>query len=1003
MNSAFYVSALEDQTDGEFIVTVEGTDPLGHARSLSRSFVLDRTPPTPDMESGEEWTSDTPFAWVGTVLDTSAVEGAPNSGVTSIVVQHDTDVPVSEIIPSWDPETGAVEALVDLQEGSNSLTLVALDGVGNTEQAFRTIQLDTTPPVLSLDVPQEDAWSASPILTATGSVSDSGVGLDTLVLAVGGGDDSAITVNVSDEEFSTALPPADVAVGDTFTVQATATDLLGNAVTVERVVGYDPIQPEPPAVVTAGEESVLQIFRPEFALLVVPPGSNLATFEFQATDTGGSGIALLRAVPAGHDVTSEAAVDGLPEGSATPIGQGVSLALPVSPANASNLPESWEVHARDHAGNWSPSSTAVHVMVDTLAPLVVLQSGDPEAWIGQGSLGMPIPYAVTDSAGEGGWPGSGIVGIQMRLCPLPEGSVDWVCTAAESLELLDVPDGNTPPHELSNTFSVGIPPSEGTYLVQLFVTDLHGNGGLEVPAASIPVHRDETPPLVKFVTSSMVQQAPGYYDLSKTPSDEFPEPSAEWAESETVKIHESSGLDIPPSGYSHDCGTLKMFPFLMTPPNEDLASYQEGAHVKLELTDNSQDVSENGGFTATAHFLFTPEDAAHPEANTSGHPMIHNGLSDWLIPIRGKQFWNTITEPDDDSPLPIGVKLDVVDPAGNAWTGEVLFDIEVTSPKLHNLPVPVTDIEFADGTPMSIESMNVHEAFGMDGEPLVVARFWARNHFPIARTLDLAGFSSTNQSFATLKATGRRTYLGKGEANAFQTFVAESFCSTSSQIQDKSAGCFHVTEGTMSTAPPPNSGCNQEAGTSYPVQAEETASPSDILSNFSKELTPPVWKNLTTGEVFTTTSTGSVVLEPETSYEIIFLGDFGWQECLVAPPATLSKLGATTTDYFFTGEGECSSDEPGLLATMDDHAICYIPEKQFGFEIIPDQAFIRSFVPVLESMELHVSLLLPFHSALQGANQEKTIEQGGSFFFYTSSQAPPTIVHPAFPGENLPL
>ena len=54
MNSAFYVSALEDQTDGEFIVTVEGTDPLGHARSLSRSFVLDRPPPTPDMERGQE-------------------------------------------------------------------------------------------------------------------------------------------------------------------------------------------------------------------------------------------------------------------------------------------------------------------------------------------------------------------------------------------------------------------------------------------------------------------------------------------------------------------------------------------------------------------------------------------------------------------------------------------------------------------------------------------------------------------------------------------------------------------------------------------------------------------------------------------------------------------------------------------------------------------------------------------------------------------------------------
>ena len=86
---------------------------------------------------------------------------------------------------------------------------------------------------------------------------------------------------------------------------------------------------------------------------------------------------------------------------------------------------------------------------------------------------------------------------------------------------------------------------------------------------------------------------------------------------------------------------------------------------------------------------------------------------------------------------------------------------------------------------------------------------------------------------------------------------------------------------------------------------------------------------------------------------------------------------------------------------MDDHAICYIPEKQFGLEIIPDQSFIRSFVPVLESIELDVNLAWAFYSALTGANLDTTLENASSFVSFTTF--PPTIDHPEFPGDNLPF
>ncbi|GFO57426.1 hypothetical protein GMSM_44330 [Geomonas sp. Red276] len=120
-----------------------------------------------------------------------------------------------------------------LQQGSNTITVTAIDNVDKQTSATFSVILDTSAPLLTVVIPADNSVTAQSSVTVTGTVSETG----TVQATVNGG--SPQLASITGTDFSVTV---NLATG-TNTVVVTGADLAGNTSTVKRTIILDNTTP----------------------------------------------------------------------------------------------------------------------------------------------------------------------------------------------------------------------------------------------------------------------------------------------------------------------------------------------------------------------------------------------------------------------------------------------------------------------------------------------------------------------------------------------------------------------------------------------------------------------------------------------------------------------------------------------------------------------------------------------------------------------------------------
>jgi hypothetical protein len=170
----------------------------------------------------------------GTVSDVSGVVG---------LAINNAAVPVNN---------GNFSYAVMLREGGNSITTIATDTLGNITTDSRTINLDTSAPVLNISVPADNSKTAQALINISGTVSETSV--------------VTVTVNMGAPQNASVLGntySASVNLASGFnTISFMATDQAGNTSSTVRTVIYDNTKPSlaitsPSQDITTAENSII--------------------------------------------------------------------------------------------------------------------------------------------------------------------------------------------------------------------------------------------------------------------------------------------------------------------------------------------------------------------------------------------------------------------------------------------------------------------------------------------------------------------------------------------------------------------------------------------------------------------------------------------------------------------------------------------------------------------------------------------------------------------------
>ncbi|MCK4970466.1 MAG: hypothetical protein KAS77_08065, partial [Thermoplasmata archaeon] len=150
--------------EGPNVIKVEARDLAGNARLILRNVTLDTNPPPLYIDAPpDHYLTNDPML---TVL------GRSEPGATISVGPYNTTV----------GSDGGVSLEVELDEGSNLLEVTARDPAGNPSIVFRTVRLDTTPPSVTIDEPEEGLLTKDDQVKVAGMVEEE----EGLKLSVGG-------------------------------------------------------------------------------------------------------------------------------------------------------------------------------------------------------------------------------------------------------------------------------------------------------------------------------------------------------------------------------------------------------------------------------------------------------------------------------------------------------------------------------------------------------------------------------------------------------------------------------------------------------------------------------------------------------------------------------------------------------------------------------------------------------------------------------------------------
>ena len=152
-------------------------------------------------------------------------------------VATDADTGVQTVMVNGRPvaidASGSFSTAVALASGANTITVVATDTVGNPNTEVRTINLDQTTVVITIDGPADNSVVANALTTISGSVSESAV----VDITLNGGAPQAAIMNNNNFTGSVSL------VAGVNTIGITATAPARNISSFKRTVTFDAAKP----------------------------------------------------------------------------------------------------------------------------------------------------------------------------------------------------------------------------------------------------------------------------------------------------------------------------------------------------------------------------------------------------------------------------------------------------------------------------------------------------------------------------------------------------------------------------------------------------------------------------------------------------------------------------------------------------------------------------------------------------------------------------------------
>lgn len=404
---------------GSNTITVKATDMSGNATTVTRTVVRDNTGPTLNVSapSDELVTANASVTVSGTVSDANGVSSVTVNGTAIEVIN------------------GSFSKSVTLSAGSNTITVIATDSIGNTTTITRTVSQATQGPLMTIISPVDGFITNESSILVSGTVSDS-------VATVSGVTVNGVTATVNGEAFSATVPLSEG--NNTLTV------IGANSVgltTTETVSGtLDTVPPEISITAPAAGQMVSEatftvegtasddrsgiagvtvngaaatVLNGTFSkTLTLTDGVN--TITATATDAAGNtasavGSVLLDTIPptltvanpAGDLITNNPAL--AVTGEASDSGSGLeSVAVNGQPVPVSGGEFSLEVTLQE--GQNSVTVTAVDrvghvttvirsVLLDTREPVITLLS-PPEGFINSGS--PTVTFSVADEPGGSG-------------------------------------------------------------------------------------------------------------------------------------------------------------------------------------------------------------------------------------------------------------------------------------------------------------------------------------------------------------------------------------------------------------------------------------------------------------------------------------------------------------------------------------------------------------------------------------------------------------------------
>lgn len=387
--------------EGSNALLVEARDPAGNKGSATAAVILDTVPPAISVA--------TPVDGLYTNIPLVTVTGTVNEDVASVTING-----VTASVSTTSSASTTFTATLTLIEGANTLVVTAVDRAGNSTSSTVTATLDTVAPQLTVIGPADGALLNNGQITFGGAATEPVVSVLVNGIAAQVGTSGGYTLPITLAEGSNTLT-------------VTAIDRAGNSSTNTITVNLDSIAPAAPLLNAQ----------------VTPTRIAISTVAGQAE--ANSTVTLFN--------------NGVTVGTLKADAAGSFSVADVTLTEGTNI---FTAQAADAAGNTSPPTAPLSLVLDTKAPVITVTT--------------PQTGALVSAA-------------QVTI----SGMVD------EPLVSLTVNGASTPLSAGSSdplTFEYVLALTAGENSALITATDLAGN----VATTTVTIQRDSTPPKVVIVT-----------------------------------------------------------------------------------------------------------------------------------------------------------------------------------------------------------------------------------------------------------------------------------------------------------------------------------------------------------------------------------------------------------------------------------------------------------------------------------------------------------------------